>query len=190
MLRERRGWRRLRQSRRAVDISVPLTAPLVVFVLVASAGPYSYVLPTLHTSHFPPPRRQKGSAMTAERAQVSAARDHRARAPGSSDSLTGLRSSGSRRCGWPRSLARATTPGTFSAAELLASLYYGELRYRPHQPGWPDRDRFVLSKGHAAIGLYPVLADVGFLAPEFARRLHPARQRVRRSPGHAEDQGD
>ncbi len=56
--------------------------------------------------------------------------------------------------------------GTFSAAELLASLYYGELRYRPHQPGWPDRDRFVLSKGHAAIGLYPVLADVGFFAPE------------------------
>ncbi len=56
--------------------------------------------------------------------------------------------------------------GTFSAAELLASLYYGELRYRPDQPGWPDRDRFVLSKGHAAIGLYPVLADVGFFEPE------------------------
>ncbi|MGO8957395.1 MAG: transketolase [Streptosporangiaceae bacterium] len=56
--------------------------------------------------------------------------------------------------------------GTFSAAELLASLYYGELRYRADQPGWPDRDRFVLSKGHAAIGLYPVLADVGFFGPE------------------------
>jgi transketolase len=52
--------------------------------------------------------------------------------------------------------------GTFSAAELFAALYYAELRYRPQQPGWPDRDRFVLSKGHAAIGLYPVLADVGF----------------------------
>jgi transketolase len=52
--------------------------------------------------------------------------------------------------------------GTFSAAELLASLYYAELRYRPGEPGWPDRDRMVLSKGHAAIGLYPVLADVGF----------------------------
>ena len=52
--------------------------------------------------------------------------------------------------------------GTFSAAELLASLYYAELRYRPAEPGWPDRDRMVLSKGHAAIGLYPVLADVGF----------------------------
>ncbi len=52
--------------------------------------------------------------------------------------------------------------GTFSAAELIASLYYAELRYHPGQPAWPDRDRLVLSKGHAAIGLYPVLADVGF----------------------------
>jgi transketolase len=52
--------------------------------------------------------------------------------------------------------------GTFSAAELLASLYYAELGCRPDEPDWPDRDRLVLSKGHAAIGLYPVLADVGF----------------------------
>ena len=52
--------------------------------------------------------------------------------------------------------------GTFSAAELFAALYYAELRYRPDEPDWPDRDRFVLGKGHAAIGLYPLLADVGF----------------------------
>ncbi|SMF16882.1 transketolase [Tistlia consotensis] len=51
---------------------------------------------------------------------------------------------------------------TFSAAELLAALYYAQLRIDPAQPGWPDRDRFVLSKGHAAIGLYPVLADLGY----------------------------
>src|SRR3954471_21183046 len=56
---------------------------------------------------------------------------------------------------------------TFSAAALFAALYYAELRYRPDEPGWPDRDRFVLSKGHAAIGLYPLLADVGF----FDRKL-------------------
>jgi transketolase len=54
---------------------------------------------------------------------------------------------------------------TFSAAELFAALYYAELRYRPDEPDWPDRDRFVLSKGHAAIGLYPVMADVGFFDP-------------------------
>jgi transketolase len=54
---------------------------------------------------------------------------------------------------------------TFSAAELLAALYYHQLRIDPAQPRWPDRDRFVLSKGHAAIGLYPVLADLGYFDP-------------------------
>lgn len=54
---------------------------------------------------------------------------------------------------------------TFSAAELLAALYYAHLRIDPANPQWEDRDRFVLSKGHAAIGLYPVLADLGFYPP-------------------------
>jgi transketolase len=54
---------------------------------------------------------------------------------------------------------------TFSAAELFASLYYGYLRINPAMPRWPDRDRFILSKGHAAIGLYPVLADLGYFDP-------------------------
>ena len=51
---------------------------------------------------------------------------------------------------------------TFSCAELLSVLYYHHLRLDPAQPRWPDRDRFVMSKGHAAVGLYPVLADLGF----------------------------
>jgi transketolase len=55
--------------------------------------------------------------------------------------------------------------GTFSAAELFSALYYAQLRYCPTAPDWSDRDRFVLSKGHAAIGLYPLLADVGFFDP-------------------------
>jgi len=54
---------------------------------------------------------------------------------------------------------------TFSAAELFAALYYAHLRIDPARPEWPDRDRFILSKGHAAIGLYPVLADLGFFDP-------------------------
>lgn len=53
----------------------------------------------------------------------------------------------------------------FSCAELFAVLYYAQLRLDPSRPEWPDRDRFVLSKGHAAIGLYPVLADLGFFDP-------------------------
>ncbi len=54
---------------------------------------------------------------------------------------------------------------TFSAAELFAALYYAHLRINPAEPRWPDRDRFILSKGHAAIGLYPVLGDLGFFDP-------------------------
>lgn len=50
----------------------------------------------------------------------------------------------------------------FSCAEILAALYYSELRIDPARPEWADRDRFVMSKGHAAIGLYPVLADLGY----------------------------
>jgi transketolase len=51
---------------------------------------------------------------------------------------------------------------TFSAAELFSTLYYHTLNIDPKQPDWPERDRFVLSKGHAMIGVYPVLADLGY----------------------------
>jgi transketolase len=53
--------------------------------------------------------------------------------------------------------------GPLSMMDLLVSLYFQELRIRPSEPGWPDRDRFVLSKGHAALGLYAVLALRGYL---------------------------
>ncbi|UOQ57851.1 transketolase [Leucobacter allii] len=52
--------------------------------------------------------------------------------------------------------------GPLSAMDLLISLYFGELRIDPAQPQHPDRDRFILSKGHNAIGLYSVLAMRGF----------------------------
>lgn len=51
---------------------------------------------------------------------------------------------------------------TFSCAEILSALYYRQMRIEPGNPAWADRDRFVMSKGHAAIGLYPVLADLGY----------------------------
>jgi transketolase len=51
----------------------------------------------------------------------------------------------------------------FSAVEILAVLYLGGvLRYRPREPSWPQRDRFILSKGHAAPALYAVLARAGY----------------------------
>ncbi len=53
----------------------------------------------------------------------------------------------------------------FSCAEIFAALYYDELRLDPSRPDWADRDRFVLGKGPAAIGLYPVLAHLGYFDP-------------------------
>lgn len=50
----------------------------------------------------------------------------------------------------------------YSVVEILVALYHHLLDLRPEEPGWPDRDRFTLGKGHAAIGLYPVLAERGF----------------------------
>jgi transketolase len=52
--------------------------------------------------------------------------------------------------------------GSFSAAEILASLYFHHLKVDPAQPVWDERDRFILSKGHAAAALYSALARRGF----------------------------
>ena len=52
--------------------------------------------------------------------------------------------------------------GPLSAADMLAALYFHVLRVRPDEPRWPDRDRFILSKGHSSIGLYAALALRGY----------------------------
>jgi transketolase len=53
--------------------------------------------------------------------------------------------------------------GPLSAADMLAALYFKVMRIRPDEPNWPDRDRFILSKGHSSIGLYAALALRGYL---------------------------
>lgn len=55
--------------------------------------------------------------------------------------------------------------GDLSVADILAVLYGAVLRVDPADPGWPDRDRFVLSKGHCAVSLYSTLALAGFFPP-------------------------
>lgn len=50
----------------------------------------------------------------------------------------------------------------FSAAEIFAALYYDVMRLRRGEPSWPGRDRFTIGKGHAAVGLFPIYADLGF----------------------------
>jgi transketolase len=51
---------------------------------------------------------------------------------------------------------------SLSAADIVAALYYRVLRHDPQNPGWPERDRFVLSKGHAAPIQYAALAEHGY----------------------------
>lgn len=56
---------------------------------------------------------------------------------------------------------------SFSAVEILTALFFGGiLRYRPDDPWWPARDRFIMSKGHAAPLLYAVLARAGYFDRE------------------------
>ena len=56
--------------------------------------------------------------------------------------------------------------GPLSAADILAALYFHIMRVRPDEPTWPDRDRFILSKGHSSIGLYSALAVRGYFPVE------------------------
>ena len=52
--------------------------------------------------------------------------------------------------------------GPLSATDILTALYFRVLNIRPDEPGWPDRDRFILSKGHSCIALYVVMALRGY----------------------------
>ena len=77
--------------------------------------------------------------------------------------------------------------GSLSEADILASLYFDKLRVKPEDPGWCDRDRFILSKGHACPGLYAALALRGFYGMEHLETLrqfgsilqgHPVMQKL------------
>lgn len=77
--------------------------------------------------------------------------------------------------------------GSLSIAEILSVLYFNEMDVEPADPGKPDRDRFVLSKGHAAPAYYAALAERGFFPKETLKTLrkiesilqgHPDRKRV------------
>ena len=61
--------------------------------------------------------------------------------------------------------------GSLSVADIMAYLYFEELRVDPKNPKWDDRDRFVLSKGHTAPVLYATLAERGFIPKEDLKTL-------------------
>ena len=61
--------------------------------------------------------------------------------------------------------------GSYSEAEILSVLYNHEMKFDPHNPTWSERDRFVLSKGHANPGLYAILGEKGFFSKEEFKSL-------------------
>jgi transketolase len=71
---------------------------------------------------------------------------------------------------------------SFSMAELLAVLYGRVLHIDPERPDWPERDRFILSKGHACAGLYAALADRKFFPRDWLATFYIDGGRL---PGHA-----
>ena len=73
--------------------------------------------------------------------------------------------------------------GSLSLIEALVYLYYEEMRVRPEEPGWPDRDRIVLSKGHAGPALYTLLAMKGYFDKETLLTLNQPGTRL---PSHCD----
>lgn len=89
------------------------------------------------------------------------------------------------RCDLVRMLAAAGSGhsgGSLSAVEIVTALYWHVLRIRPQEPAWPDRDRFVLSKGHAAPVLYSALAERGYFPKEDLQTLRKLGSRLQGHP--------
>jgi transketolase len=63
------------------------------------------------------------------------------------------------------------TGGSLSAADIVTALYFHKMRHNPNDPAWKERDRFILSKGHAAPVLYAALALSGYFHKELLKTL-------------------
>ncbi len=70
------------------------------------------------------------------------------------------------------------TGGAMSVLDVLSVLYYDVLHVRPEDPAWPDRDRFLLSKGHSVEGYLALLADRGFFPKEELKTFSQAGSRL------------
>jgi len=74
------------------------------------------------------------------------------------------------------------TGGSLSLVEIMVALYYSHMNHDPKKPAWPDRDRFVLSKGHGCPALYAVLADSGYFPKEELKTLRKLDSRLQGHP--------
>lgn len=77
--------------------------------------------------------------------------------------------------------------GTLSSADLLTAIYYRYLRFDPKNPRDPDRDRFILSKGHTCEGYLWILADCGFFEKSELEQFNCFRSRLMAHPSSAID---
>lgn len=89
--------------------------------------------------------------------------------------------------------------GSLSATNIIIVLFFHQMRINPENPLWEDRDRFILSKGHAAPGLYAALAELRYLPKENLSILrqvrsilqgHPDRDTQTGTPRYEENSGD
>lgn len=72
--------------------------------------------------------------------------------------------------------------GSLSSVEIVTALFFQEMRLKPEDPEWPERDRFILSKGHAAPLLYAALAERGFFPREELLTLRKLGTRLQGHP--------
>lgn len=72
--------------------------------------------------------------------------------------------------------------GSLSAADIVTVLFFEKMRHRPAEPDWPDRDRFVLSKGHCVPILYAALAKAGYFPREELLTLRRLNSRLQGHP--------
>ena len=79
--------------------------------------------------------------------------------------------------------------GSLSATEIITVLYFDKMHIDPHNPADPDRDRFVLSKGHAAPALYAALAERGFFPREELLRLRKLDSHLQGHPNMGDTPG-
>lgn len=74
------------------------------------------------------------------------------------------------------------TGGSLSSVDIITALYFYKMRYKPEDLQWPDRDRFVLSKGHGCPTLYAALAEAGFFPKEELKTLRKLGSRLQGHP--------
>ena len=79
--------------------------------------------------------------------------------------------------------------GSLSAADILVVLYFYKMNHNPKKPDWPDRDRFILSKGHACPLLYACLAKSGYFPESLLKKLRKVGGKLQGHPEYGSAPG-